>query len=160
MFNFHHIHHFILKTVDMNPTYAVMVDKLSMLDLEEHIDTIIMQIVRPTENVAIELWTVDEVYNWVRKIDIGDEALMQRVAEILRDECVDGYTVMVVTEKEWTEHLCLDHRILQVIKIILQGWCLDADGLLSLREAIGDGTKPNRIQLTEFRLTVTTYSIS
>lgn len=107
---------------------SMILDKLSLYNLEEHIDEVIQNIYHEKfEHVrkdrGIMSWKVVDVINWINSLRfIGCKA--QAITEKLELECIDGYCMMTLTELDWIHTLRLDYSDFYLIRVIIQGWKL------------------------------------
>ncbi len=105
---------------------SMILDKLSLYNLEENVDEIISNIYhdglyRIGSANCVPDWTVNEVISWFKQLHfLGPDA--QKVTDILRKECVDGYCLMSLTEKDWVSSFQLNYAYYYLIRLIIQGW--------------------------------------
>lgn len=104
----------------------IILDKLSLLDLEEHIDEVIQNIYHrkyeeQRENRGISDWSVQQVIIWIRQLRFLHSDV-DNVCNTLSTECVDGTCLMSLSETDWTKYLSLNFEYFFLIRIIIQGW--------------------------------------
>lgn len=104
----------------------IILDKLSLLDLEEHIDEVIQNIYHENyeqlrRNGGISDWNVHQVITWIRKLKFLHSDVTS-VCDTLVAECVDGSCLMSLSEADWTQSLHLNFTHYFLIRLIIQGW--------------------------------------
>lgn len=104
----------------------IILDKLSLLDLEEHIDEVIQNIYHEKyeelrQNFGISDWNVHQVIAWMRSLKfLRSDA--ESVCNTLKAECIDGACLMSLSEADWTKSLNLKFTYYFLIRVIIQGW--------------------------------------
>lgn len=113
-------------TPNLAAELPVLLDKLCMFDLEEHIDEVIYHIYhidfehnRYTRGTSD--WSVLETVRWMQSLKfLGQES--EDICSTLRRECIDGNCLMALTEHDWVYTLHLNPVPYILIRIIMQGW--------------------------------------
>ena len=113
-----------------SPKFAVelpvILDKLCMFDLEEHIDEVIHQIYHEDfdhnrYNRGVSDWGVQETVRWMQSLKfLGEES--EDICNTLRKECIDGNCLMTLSEHDWVHTLKLNVVHFILVRIIMQGW--------------------------------------
>ena len=104
----------------------VILDKLSLLDLEEHIDEVIQNIYHEKyeelrKSCGISDWNVHQVIAWIRSLKfLRSDA--ESVCDTFKAECIDGACLMSLSEADWTKYLNLKFTYFFLIRVIIQGW--------------------------------------
>lgn len=117
---------------------SIILDKLSVYNLEENIDEIVQNIYHDGKYRVglpntVGDWSVNDVVDWCRQLEfLGAD--MQKVTDKLRSECVDGYGLLSLTEKDWVTSLQLDYAYYYLIRIIIQGWKFGSHECLYLQK--------------------------
>jgi len=104
----------------------MILDKLALLDLEEHIDEVIQNIYHEKyeelrQNCGIMDWNIHQVIAWVRNLNFLHSDV-ESICNTLMAECIDGACLMSLSEADWTKSLNLKFTYFFLIRVIIQGW--------------------------------------
>lgn len=115
-----------LSSPNFTKELSVILDKLCMFDLEEHVDEVVCHIYHADFelnrfNRGITGWNVQETIQWMRSLKfLGQES--EVICNTLRKECIDGNCLTNISEHDWIHTLKLNPMHYILIRIILQGW--------------------------------------
>ena len=104
---------------------AMIMDRLAIFGLEEYFDEVVRNLFvvknfTVQQKETISAWDSNEVFAWVSQLKLDVDC--SEAAEVLKRECIDGYTLLHLTEGEWANTLKLDLSLFQIVRVIIQGW--------------------------------------
>lgn len=113
-------------TASFEANVTMILDQLSVYNLEENIDEIIRNIYHDGgHNIEVAIpvseWSVPDVARWFNQLRfLGDDK--KNVTDTLSRECIDGYCLLLLTELDWVTSLRLAYEYYYLLRIIIQGW--------------------------------------
>jgi hypothetical protein len=107
--------------------FAVILDRLSLLDLEDHLEEVVRNVClenswRDGDTVDVANWSVNTVCSWIKQLQLGSKHDSSEIARTLELGCVDGYTLVHLSENDWVEELKLKFSVYHIIRTIMHGW--------------------------------------
>lgn len=109
-------------------TFKSLAQHLQNYGFEQHLDEITYHILYSkvdAKDVHITNWSIEQFCDWIYSLEfIGNEAKRRKVAKVLLEEEIDGFTFMELTETDWVKHLNLDLPTFLLLLCIRNGWTL------------------------------------
>jgi len=117
----HHHHH----QYNVPVTFKSLASHLQRYGFECYLEEITYHIlyskiirVAKQNELSVADWSVDQFCNWISQLHFVTNEIVDR----LREEEVDGFTFLQLTEEEWIQHLHLDLSTFMLLLCIRNGW--------------------------------------
>lgn len=113
--------------INQNPfivtkTFQSLSKHLQTYDFEKYLDEVTYHILHSNTSM-IKDGSVEQFGDWIYTLKfIGNDEKRRKVVNRLREEEIDGFTFMYLTDIEWLNDLKLDRYIFELLSCIRIGW--------------------------------------